>query len=70
MEKDYEARPELDIYEAQGIDDLVGADELSQEGRMEVDRRLDQEERLRQNMQGRRPGALLDDEDEEDELVN
>jgi hypothetical protein len=37
---------------------------------MEVDRRLDQEERLRQNMQGRRPGALLDDEDEEDELVN
>jgi hypothetical protein len=29
MEKDYEARPELDIYEAQGIDDLVGADELS-----------------------------------------
>jgi hypothetical protein len=41
MEKDYEARPELDAYETQGIDDLVGADELSLEGRMEVDRKLD-----------------------------
>ena len=39
MEKDYEARDDLDHYEAQGIDDLVDANqELSLEGRMQVDR--------------------------------
>ena len=47
MENDYEARPELDNYEAQGIDDIIQQNELSMEGRIEVERRLDQDERLR-----------------------
>ena len=69
MEDDYNAVPELDNYEAQGIDDLVQS-ELSLEGRAEVDRKLEQEQRLQANMQGRRPGALMDNEDdEEDELI-
>lgn len=41
MENDYEARPELDNYEAQGIDDIIQQNELSMEGRLEVERRLD-----------------------------
>ena len=41
MENDYEARPELDNYEAQGMDDIIQQNELSMEGRIEVDRRLD-----------------------------
>ena len=41
MENDYEARPELDNYEAQGIDDIIQQNELSMEGRIEVERRLD-----------------------------
>ena len=68
MENDYNAVPELDNYEAQGIDDLVQS-ELSLEGRAEVDRKLEQEARLQANMRGRRPGALMDEDDEEDELV-
>ena len=37
--------------------------------RMNVDRRLEQEDRLRQL--GRRPGALMDEEfDEEDEVIH
>lgn len=69
MEDDYRAVPELDNYDDVGIDDQI-VDELSAEGRAEVERRLEQEERLRANMQGRRPNALHDNEDdEEDELV-
>ena len=41
MEDDYNAVPELDNYEDVGIDDLV-QDELSAEGRAEVDRKLNQ----------------------------
>ena len=41
MENDYEARPELDNYEAQGMDDIIQQNELSMEGRVEVERRLD-----------------------------
>lgn len=41
MEGDYEARPELDNYEAQGMDDIIQQNELSMEGRVEVERRLD-----------------------------
>lgn len=69
MEDDYKADERLDHYEDVGIDDQL-VDELSAEGRAEVEKKLDQEERLRANMQGRRPGALLENEDdEEDELV-
>lgn len=69
MEDDYKADERLDHYDDIGIDDQL-VDELSAEGRAEVEKKLDQEERLRANMQGRRPGALLENEDdEEDELV-
>jgi hypothetical protein len=43
--------------------------ELSMNQRMNVDKRLEQEDRLRQL--GRRPGALMDEEfDEDDELLH
>jgi DNA replication licensing factor MCM2 len=64
MEQDYEERPELDRYEEDGLDD-DDQNELSLEGRMQVDKRLDQEARMRQL--GRRPGALMDEEYEEDD---
>lgn len=68
MERDYEARPELDRYEMDGIDE-DDQQELSMNERMNVDRRLDQEERMRQL--GRRPGALIEEEfDEEDEVLH
>ena len=40
--------------------------------RGEINRRLDQEERMRANMQGRRAAALMDDEyeDDENEVIN
>jgi DNA replication licensing factor MCM2 len=68
MEKDYEERPELDRYEMDGLDD-DDQNELSMGERMQVDKRLDQEERMRQL--GRRPGALMDEEyDEDDEMLH
>lgn len=71
MEEDYEHRPELDRYEAAGLDDdILAQNELSHEGRLEVERRMDQDERLKQNMKGRRPGALMDEDDDEEDLVN
>lgn len=69
MEDDYKPDERLDHYDDVGIDDQL-VDELSAEGRAEVERKLDQEARLRENMQGRRAAALMDNEDdEEDELV-
>ena len=68
MEKDYEARPELDNYEMDGLDE-DDQQELSMNARMNIDNRLEQEDRLRQL--GRRPGALMDEEfDEEDEVLH
>ena len=46
MERDYEARPELDNYEMDGLDE-DDQQELSMNERMNVDRRLEQEDRLR-----------------------
>lgn len=72
MEADYEARPELDRYDDVGIDDAEGQVELSMHQRMEINRRLEQEERIRANMQGRKAAALMDDEYDEDdnEIIN
>ena len=72
MEDDYQARPELDQYDEVGIDDQDGHEELSMNQRGEINRRLDQEERMRANMQGRRAAALMDDEyeDDENEVIN
>jgi DNA replication licensing factor MCM2 len=68
MERDYEARPELDNYEMDGLDE-DDQNELSMNQRMNVDKRLEQEDRLRQL--GRRPGALMDEEfDEDDEVLH
>ena len=50
MDADYDERPELDHYENAGIDD-EDADELSAQARMEVDQRLDRQDRIRA-MQG------------------
>ena len=72
MEDDYQARPELDQYDEVGIDDQGEQEELSVNQRMEINRRLDQEERMRANMQGRRAAALMDDEfeDDDNEVIN
>ena len=68
MEQDYEANPVLDNYEAIGIDEDDQI-ELSMNQRMQVDQRLEQEERMQRV--GRRPGALMDEEyDEDDELLH
>ena len=68
MEADYEANPLLDNYEAVGIDEDE-QNELSMNQRMQVDERLDKEERLQKL--GRRPGALMEDEyDEDDEMLH
>lgn len=46
MEQDYEANSRLDQYEAVGLDDLGDQQELSLGQRLEVDRQLDQQERV------------------------
>lgn len=66
MDEDYEARPELDNYDGFGIDDQR-QQELNINDRLEVDERLDREQRMREAMQGRRAAALMDDEFEDDE---
>ena len=45
MERDYEANPILDNYEGVGLDE-EDQNELSMNQRLQVDERLDQEERL------------------------
>ena len=45
MERDYEANPILDNYEGVGLDE-EDQNELSMNQRMQVDQRLDQEDRL------------------------
>jgi hypothetical protein len=66
MEQDYEERPELDRYDLDQLDDEE-QNELSMAGRMQVDEQLNREERMHQL--GRRPGALMDEEDEDDEEI-
>lgn len=70
MERDYEARPELDYYEGAGLDD-ADQEELSANARREVDAAMDNDQRRRDNMQRRVPGALLDGEfdNEEEEMM-
>ena len=71
MEQDYEARPELDRYEADGLDDEQQM-ELSAQGRMAAEVELDERERRQMAMGQRRPRAFLDDEfdDDQDELLH
>jgi DNA replication licensing factor MCM2 len=72
MENDYQQRPELDHYEEAGINDDDNMIELDMNERRDIDMQLDREELQRQAMQGRRPGALIDDEfeDEQDDINN
>ena len=65
IEADYLANPHLDRYEERGIDDQILHNELSAGARAEVEERLERDDRLR--MAGRRPGAFMDDEYEEDQ---
>ena len=71
MEGDYNAVPELDRYDNVGIDDDQ-QQELSMQGRLDVDRQLERQDRLAQGMQGRRAAAMMDDEyeDDDDQLLN
>ena len=66
MEADYQAKPEMDRYDNEGIDDENDLNELSAEGRMLVEEdllRRDQETRYG----NRRAGAFAHDEYEEDD---
>jgi hypothetical protein len=68
--RDYDAKPELDRYESEGLDDEGDQAELGYEQRREVERQLDQEKRLRAR-KGGRAGAFLEDEEysENDEIA-
>jgi hypothetical protein len=72
MENDYQQRPELDHYEDVGLNDDDNMIELDMNQRRDIDMQLDREELQRRAMQGRRPGALIDDEfeDEQDDINN
>ena len=73
MEQDYELRPELDVYENDGLDDQMGSQgprELSMGERAAIDKQLQQEDRIRQQLAGRRAGAFLQDEEEDDEEMH
>jgi len=71
MEQDYEARPELDMYEADGVDNLE-QNELDLQGRMAAEVELDERERRQMQMGQRRPRAFMDDEfdDDQDEILH
>ena len=62
---DYQAKPELDQYEADGIDDDGEHQQIDYRERMELERKMNQEERMRQ-LKGRRAGAFMDDEEYSD----
>lgn len=69
MDRDYEHRPELDRYDARGIDDQL-QQELSLDGRAHAEEDLAQQDRYRQA--GRRPNAFMandDDLDDEEEVL-
>ena len=66
MEQDYRQQDELDHYEDVGIDDDQ-QQELSMNERMAVERRLDQRDQIQEMRGERRPGALLDDDEDMDE---
>jgi hypothetical protein len=57
---DYGAKPELDRYESEGIDDEGDHAALDYEARREIERKMNQEDRARQQ-KGRRAGAFMDD---------
>jgi hypothetical protein len=59
---DYQAKPELDRYESEGLDDDANHAELNYQQRRDAERLMDQE-RMRQQ-RGRRAGAFMDDENE------
>ena len=64
MEQDYREQQELDHYEDVGLDDDQ-QEELSMNQRMMVDQQLDQDQQIRDRGR-RRPGTLLDGDDDED----
>ena len=67
LDKDYQANPALDHYEAQGIDEQQ-YDMMDPQDRRAVDRELDEEarERMRQaDRRGRVPDAMMMDDDSE-----
>ncbi len=57
---DYQEKPELDRYEADGLDDEGDHAELDYQQRREIERNMDQDARMRQQ-RGRRAGAFMDD---------
>lgn len=60
--RDYQAKPELDRYESEGLDDDGNHAELNYQQRREIERQMDQEARIRQQ-RGRRAGAFMDDDE-------
>ena len=60
LTSDYQEKPELDRYEADGLDDEGDHAELDYQQRREIERNMDQDARMRQQ-RGRRAGAFMDD---------
>lgn len=71
MERDYEARPELDRYENDGLDN-EDQNELDFLGRQAVEQQLNYEEHKGNQRRARIPGAFMDDEydDDQDEVMH
>ncbi|ESO07377.1 hypothetical protein HELRODRAFT_191161 [Helobdella robusta] len=68
MERDYRAIPELDRYEADGLDENDDLSDLSMNDRLAAEREMRQRDRDELAATGRmRPGLLYDESDDEDD---
>eukprot|EP00899_Mesostigma_viride_P005892 jgi/Mesvir1/15303/Mv06512-RA.1 len=69
MMDDYEARPHLDKYEEEGLDDEEGQAPLDAEARMQAEREMERRDRREGVLGGRRlPSALADLDAEDDDF--
>ena len=71
--RDYEARPELDQYENNGLDDQEDYEDMDFNTRRQAEKELDMQAKTRVRGRERVPGAFLDDDDEgqlSDEQLN
>ena len=68
--RDYQAKDALDKYESQGIDDEEEQKELNYQQRREIEKKMDQEQRVQKIKAKRMPGAFIDDDEYSDQDDN
>jgi DNA replication licensing factor MCM2 len=68
LRSDYEAKPELDKYEQDGLDDDE-QDELGYRERRAADIQMNQQYQRENKMKSRRPGAFNDEDYDENDVV-